>query len=77
MSLRSATEVEYVPGGVDPYRPGRIEMIHPQYEPLGSEPADSTEADHIVPIYEAVGAIRSSISTNEAKQVILARWFRQ
>ena len=44
---------------LDPYRPGRIEMINPQYELLGTEPADSTEAGRIVPIYEAIGAISS------------------
>jgi ATP-dependent DNA helicase RecG len=44
---------------LDPYRPGRIEMMNPQYELLGNEPADSTEAGRIVPIYEAIGAIGS------------------
>jgi len=44
---------------LDPYRAGRIEMINPQFELLGTEPADSTEAGRIVPIYEAIGAISS------------------
>jgi ATP-dependent DNA helicase RecG len=44
---------------LDPYRPGRIEMVNPQFELLGTEPADSTEAGRIVPIYEAIGAISS------------------
>jgi ATP-dependent DNA helicase RecG len=42
---------------LDPYRPGRIEMINPQFELLGSDVADSTEAGRIVPIYEAIGPI--------------------
>jgi ATP-dependent DNA helicase RecG len=44
---------------LDPYRPGRIEMINPQYEILGTGPADSTEVGRIVPIYEAIGTISS------------------
>jgi ATP-dependent DNA helicase RecG len=44
---------------IDPYRPGRIEMINPQFEMLGAESADSTEAGRIVPIYEAIGSISS------------------
>ena len=40
---------------LDPYRPGRIEMINPQFELLGAESADSTEVGRIVPIYEAIG----------------------
>src|SRR5580704_13710155 len=46
----------------DPYRPGRLEMVNPQIELIGSEdgaPADSTEVGRIVPIYEAIGAISS------------------
>jgi ATP-dependent DNA helicase RecG len=43
----------------DPMRPGRIEMINPEYEFLGSEGADSTEVGRIVPIYEAIGGITS------------------
>jgi ATP-dependent DNA helicase RecG len=44
---------------LDPYRPGRLEMINPQFELLGAETADSTEAGRIVPIYEAIGSISS------------------
>ena len=44
---------------LDSYRPGRIEMINPQYESLGAEGADSTEVGRIVPIYEAIGGISS------------------
>jgi ATP-dependent DNA helicase RecG len=44
---------------VDPYRPGRIEMINPEYELLGSGESDSTEVGRIVPIYEAIGGISS------------------
>lgn len=46
----------------DPYRPGRLEMVNPEIELLGSgdaAPADSTEMGRIVPIYEAIGAIGS------------------
>jgi ATP-dependent DNA helicase RecG len=49
---------------VDPYRPGRIEMVNPQIELIGSgdkAPADSTEVGRIVPIYEAIGGISSRI----------------
>jgi ATP-dependent DNA helicase RecG len=44
---------------VDPMRPGRIEMINPEYELLGEGDADSTEVGRIVPIYEAMGGISS------------------
>jgi ATP-dependent DNA helicase RecG len=44
---------------LDPARPGRIEMINPEYEMLGGEGADSTEVGRIVPIYEAIGGISS------------------
>ena len=43
------------------YRPGRIEMINPEYELLGAGDADSTEVGRIVPIYEAIGGISSRI----------------
>ena len=42
----------------DPYRPGRLEMINPEFEQLddsASGPADSTEVGRIVPIYESIG----------------------
>jgi ATP-dependent DNA helicase RecG len=42
---------------LDPMRPGRIEMINPEYERLGEGEADSTEVGRIVPIYEAIGSI--------------------
>jgi ATP-dependent DNA helicase RecG len=44
---------------LDPNRPGRIEMINPEYELLGSGEADSTEVGRIVPIYEAIGGVSS------------------
>jgi ATP-dependent DNA helicase RecG len=46
---------------VDPYRPGRLEMVNPQIELLSGDnaPADSTEVGRIVPIYEAIGGISS------------------
>jgi ATP-dependent DNA helicase RecG len=44
---------------LDPNRPGRIEMINPEYELLGSGESDSTEVGRIVPIYEAIGGITS------------------
>ena len=46
----------------DPYRPGRLEMVNPQMELIGSAgaaPTDSTEVGRIVPIYEAIGGISS------------------
>jgi ATP-dependent DNA helicase RecG len=42
---------------LDMMRPGRVEMINPEYELLGEEGADSTEVGRIVPIYEAIGEI--------------------
>ena len=45
----------------DPNRPGRIEMINPEYELLGAGEADSTEVGRIVPIYEAIGGISSRV----------------
>jgi ATP-dependent DNA helicase RecG len=47
---------------LDPYRPGRMEMVNPQIELVsGSDeaPADSTEVGRIVPVYEAIGGISS------------------
>jgi ATP-dependent DNA helicase RecG len=46
---------------LDPFRPGRFEMVNPQIELVGSDQgaADSTEVGRIVPIYEAIGAISS------------------
>ncbi len=44
---------------VDPARPGRIEMINPEFELLGGGEADSTEVGRIVPIYEAIGGVSS------------------
>ncbi len=48
----------------DAYRPGRLEMVNPQIEVIGSEEkegVDSTEVGRIVPIYEAMGGISSRI----------------
>ena len=46
---------------VDPYRPGRLEMVNPQIELVssGDAPTDSTEVGRIVPVYEAMGPISS------------------
>jgi ATP-dependent DNA helicase RecG len=44
---------------LDPNRPGRIEMINPEFELLGADEVDSTEVGRIVPIYEAIGGISS------------------
>ena len=46
---------------LDPYRPGRIEMVNPQFELVTGEEAsaDSTEVGRIVPIYESIGGISS------------------
>jgi ATP-dependent DNA helicase RecG len=47
---------------VDPYRPGRLEMVNPQIELAGTSdkpPTDSTEVGRIVPIYEAIGGLSS------------------
>src|SRR5258707_3630988 len=44
---------------LDPNRPGRIEMINPEYELLGTSEADSTEVGRIVPIYEAISGVTS------------------
>ncbi len=46
---------------LDSMRPGRIEMINPEFEMLGEEDADSTEVGRIVPIYEAIGGISSRV----------------
>jgi ATP-dependent DNA helicase RecG len=43
----------------DAYRPGKLEMINPEFELLGGEREDSTEVGRIVPIYEAMGGISS------------------
>src|SRR3984957_18628835 len=51
--------VLYGKADLDAMRPGRIEMINPEYEMLGEEDADSTEVGRIVPIYEAIGGIGS------------------
>ena len=46
---------------LDPYRPGRIEMVNPQFELVSTDEAsaDSTEVGRIVPIYESIGGISS------------------
>ena len=59
---------------VDPYRPGRIEMVNPQIELVsGSDktPADSTEVGRIVPIYEAIGGISSRMLRRIIYSVLL------
>ena len=44
---------------LDPYRPGRIQMINPEHESLGADAADSTEVGRIIPVYEAIGTLSS------------------
>src|SRR6202521_1934606 len=44
---------------MDAMRPGRIEVINPEYELLDEEGADSAEVGRIVRIYEAMGRISS------------------
>jgi ATP-dependent DNA helicase RecG len=46
---------------LDPYRPGRIEMINPEFELLSSGETDSTEVGRIVPIYEAIGSVSARV----------------
>ena len=43
----------------DAYRPGKLEMINPEFELLAGNAEDSTEVGRIVPIYEAMGRISS------------------
>ena len=43
----------------DAYRPGKLEMINPEFELLGGDTEDSTEVGRIVPVYEAMGGISS------------------
>jgi ATP-dependent DNA helicase RecG len=43
----------------DAYRPGKVEMINPEYELLSGGEEDSTEVGRIVPIYEGLGGISS------------------
>jgi len=58
---------------VDPYRPGRLEMVNPQIELLSGEntPTDSTEVGRIVPIYEAIGGISSRMLRRIIYNVLL------
>jgi ATP-dependent DNA helicase RecG len=59
---------------MDPYRPGRLEMVNPQIELLGSgdgRPADSTEVGRIVPIYEAMGWFSSRMLRRIIYSVLL------
>ena len=44
---------------LDKYRPGRLELVNPEYELIGTGDVDSTEVGRIVPIYEAIGSIGS------------------
>jgi ATP-dependent DNA helicase RecG len=59
---------------VDPYRPGRVEMVNPQIEIVAGNdkmPADSTEVGRIVPIYEAIGGISSRMLRRIIYNVLL------
>ena len=59
---------------VDPYRPGRIEMVNPQIETVSGESAttaDSTEVGRIVPVYEAMGRISSRMLRRIIYSVLL------
>jgi ATP-dependent DNA helicase RecG len=44
---------------LDPNRPGRVEMVNPEFELLSGTSSDSTEVGRIVPVYEAIGDISS------------------
>ncbi|HKV04425.1 MAG TPA: ATP-dependent DNA helicase RecG [Candidatus Acidoferrales bacterium] len=66
--------VLYGKAEVDPYRPGRIEMVNPQIELVGTSdtaPTDSTEVGRIVPIYEAIGTISSRMLRRIIYNVLL------
>ena len=59
---------------VDPYRPGRIEMVNPQIEQVSGESTtavDSTEVGRIVPVYEAMGRISSRVLRRIIYSVLL------
>jgi ATP-dependent DNA helicase RecG len=66
---------------VDPYRPGRIEMVNPEIEMVGgaensdgaaeSAQVDSTEVGRIVPIYSAMGGISSRMLRRIIYSVLL------
>jgi ATP-dependent DNA helicase RecG len=56
---------------LDKYRPGRIEMVNPEYELIGTGDVDSTEVGRIVPIYEAIG----SIGSRTLRRIIYAAQF--
>jgi ATP-dependent DNA helicase RecG len=59
----------------DQYRPGRIEMVNPQIELIGSDDqssADSTEVGRIVPVYEAIGSISSRMLRRIIYNVLLS-----
>jgi len=56
----------------DPNRPARLEMINPQVEALGTDPADSTEVGRIVPVYEAIGPISSRTLRRIIRQALEA-----
>ena len=43
----------------DAYRPGKVEMINPEFELLSGTSEDSTEVGRMVPIYEGLGGISS------------------
>ncbi len=45
----------------DPYRPGQLQIIQPQFEVLSGTREDSTESGRIVPIYEAAGPVSSRV----------------
>lgn len=64
----------------DPYRPGRMEMINPEFELLGNvaegTAPDSTEVGRIVPIYEAIGNFSSRLLRRVIYQMLQQADFR-
>jgi len=54
----------------DTYRPGKVEMINPEFELLAGDAEDSTEVGRIVPIYEAIGSISSRMLRRMVHQAV-------
>jgi ATP-dependent DNA helicase RecG len=54
----------------DSYRPGKLEMINPEFETLTGDAEDSTEVGRIVPIYEAMGGISSRMLRRIVHQAV-------
>ena len=60
---------------IDPYRPGRAEMVNPEFELVGTSdgrPPDSTEVGRITPIYQSIGGLSSRMLRRIVYQVLLS-----